>query len=232
MKLKKIASLMLAGIMAVSMLTACGTSTADDTQKPDQSEEPVVADVVSAVEKGIKAHNSDLEINVTTSQNLDAAIDKLFADESNYKINDHVIFNTMNMVFATHFDGANYNMDFTTSNFISNPDSLDWMNHAYGEPDGNRTYFDGDHTYVYAIIPVTNNAFDTLAGEEIGKALAGLENIIPANGWDDHESGALNYKNLNVDYTMYVTTEDATLANNSVVTYVMCVMRADFSARV
>ena len=229
MKLKKIASLALAGVMAVSMLTACGGNTIDDTQKPSQPEEPVVADVVSAVEKGIKAHNSDLEINVTTSQNLDAAIDKLFADESNYKINDHVIFNTMNMVFATHFDGANYSMDFEHSNFISNPDSLDWMNHAF---DDNRTYFDGDHTYVYAIIPVTNNAFDTLAGEEIGKALASLENIIPANGWEDPESGALNYKNLNVDYTMYVTTEDATLANNSVVTYVMCVMRADFSARV
>ena len=38
MKLKKIASLMLAGIMAVSMLTACGGNTVnngDDNQTPD-----------------------------------------------------------------------------------------------------------------------------------------------------------------------------------------------------
>ncbi len=40
MKLKKIASLMLAGIMAVSMLAACGDSTTDNTGDNSSSSRP------------------------------------------------------------------------------------------------------------------------------------------------------------------------------------------------
>ena len=51
MKLKKIASLMLAGIMAVSMLTACGGNTVndgDDTQTPDVTPTNTYTDTVMA----------------------------------------------------------------------------------------------------------------------------------------------------------------------------------------
>ena len=51
MKLKKIASLMLAGIMAVSMLTACGGNTVndgDDTQPPDVTPTNTYTDTVMA----------------------------------------------------------------------------------------------------------------------------------------------------------------------------------------
>ena len=76
MKLKKIASLMLAGVMAVSMLTACGGSTTNDNEQNNKPEEPTVADVVSDVKAGIKSWNSDLEITVESSKNMDAAIKK------------------------------------------------------------------------------------------------------------------------------------------------------------
>ena len=225
MKLKKIASLALAGVMAMSMLTACG-STIDDTKEPTQPQEPVVADVVSAVEKGIKAHNSDLEINVTTSQNMDAAIEEVFGTLTDFKISETVLVTTLRAVFGMKDFGSDYDLGYENSNFIDHPESLEWMNNQQT----GAVYKDGDSTWVYAYIPVHNNAFDTQAGEAIGYALRGLENVIPSAA--DDAIGSLNYENLNVDYTMYVTAQDATMSNNSVVTYVVAVLKADYSARV
>ena len=226
MKLKKIVSLMLAGIMAVSMLTACGTGTADDTQKPSQPEEPVVADVVSAVEKGIKAHNSNLEINVTTSQNMDAAIEEVFGTLTDFKTSETVLVTTLRAVFGMKDFESEYDLGYVNSNFIDHPESLEWMNNQRT----GAVYKDGDSTWVYAYIPVHNNAFDTQAGEAIGYALRGLENVIPSAA--DTDTGSLKYENLNVDYTMYVTAQDATMSNNSVETYVVAVLKADYSALV
>ena len=50
MKLKKIASLALAGIMAVSMLTACGEGT-NNGDSGSSSSQPTTASVVSTVKE-------------------------------------------------------------------------------------------------------------------------------------------------------------------------------------
>ena len=47
MKLKKIASLMLAGVMAVSMLAGCNTAS-NDPEQPNQPEDPIVTGGISA----------------------------------------------------------------------------------------------------------------------------------------------------------------------------------------
>ena len=52
MKLKKIASLALAGIMAVSMLTACGEGT-NNSNSGSSSSQPTTASVVSTVKNAI-----------------------------------------------------------------------------------------------------------------------------------------------------------------------------------
>ena len=226
MKLKKIASLALAGVMAVSMLTACGNTISDNEQNNGQTEEPVVADVVSAVEKGIKAHNSDLDITVTNSQNMDAAIEEVFGTLTDFKIDENLLITTLRAVFGMSDFGSNYDLGYANSNFISNENCVAWMNNQLS----GAVYKDGDSTWAYAYIPVHNNAFDTQAGEAIGYALRDLKNVIPAV--EDNATGALNYENLNVDYTMYVTAQDATMSNNSVVTYVVAVLKADYSARV
>ena len=221
MKLKKIASLMLAGVMAVSMLTACGGSTTNDNEQNNKPEEPTVADVVSDVKAGIKSWNSDLEITVESSKNMDAAIKKGADLNTNYKTTEENIVNTLNYVFAQKMTVAN-------SDFIDNTGVVTWLNNA--NSDGNKGYKDGDTAYAFAVVPVTNTAFDKNAGDMIGYALRDLKNIVPSK--TDNSSNALDYKNLNVDYTMYVTAQDATMANNSVVTYVIAVMKADYSARV
>ena len=221
MKLKKIASLALAGVMAVSMLTACGGSTTNDNEQNNKPEEPTVADVVSDVKAGIKSWNSDLEITVESSKNMDAAIKKGADLNTNYKTTEENIVNTLNYVFAQKMTVAN-------SDFIDNTGVVTWLNNA--NSDGNKGYKDGDTAYAFAVVPVTNTAFDKNAGDMIGYALRDLKNIVPTK--TDNASNALSYENLNVDYTMYVTAQDATMANNSVVTYVIAVLKADYSARV
>ena len=80
MKLKKIASLMLAGVMAVSMLTACGGNTTDDTQKP---EEPDVTPSTSASAQTLVSNMSkEAQNKVTAVSNgdLDAALNSAVKD--------------------------------------------------------------------------------------------------------------------------------------------------------
>ena len=73
MKLKKIASLMLAGVMAVSMLAGCSGNGTTDPENPD---DPIVVPetgVVAAVNDGQNADN-DVKITFTSDSNLDALL--------------------------------------------------------------------------------------------------------------------------------------------------------------
>ena len=74
MKLKKIASLALAGVMAVSMLTACDTASNGNTDgNDDVIVTPVPTSIVTAVNDGQSATN-DVKINFTSDATLDAAL--------------------------------------------------------------------------------------------------------------------------------------------------------------
>ena len=77
MKLKKIASLALAGVMAVSMLAGCEGKGTNNNGGNSTTEEPVVSTtpVVDAVNKGQSASN-DVKINFTTNASMDAALKK------------------------------------------------------------------------------------------------------------------------------------------------------------
>ena len=76
MKLKKIASLALAGIMAVSMLTACDTASNGNTNGGDDVVvTPAPTSIVTAVNNGQSATNK-VKINFTSDASLDAALTK------------------------------------------------------------------------------------------------------------------------------------------------------------
>ena len=218
MKLKKIASLALAGVMAVSMLTACGNTVSE--QPSTQPEQPTTTNVVSAVEAGIKSWNSDLKISVKSSANMDAAIKKGAELNTDKKTAEDNVVKTLNYVF-------DQNMNKALSNFITVPNVVPHLNNA---DSATGSYKSGDTDYAYAFVAVTKTAFDKNAGDMIGYALRDLKNVVP--GEQNTNNGVVTYDNLNVDYTLYVTSQDATLANNSVVTYVIAVLKADYSARV
>ena len=83
MKLKKIASLMLAGVMAVSMLAGCSGKGTTDPENPGS---PVVPEtgVVAAVNDGQNASNA-VKIDFTSSSSLDALLSsavKAFGENS------------------------------------------------------------------------------------------------------------------------------------------------------
>ena len=74
MKLKKIASLALAGIMAVSMLTACGeANNNDDTQKPTEPDVTPAAGY-SATFEGRLSARGNANISMSDSADLNAAL--------------------------------------------------------------------------------------------------------------------------------------------------------------
>ena len=75
MKLKKIASLMLAGVMAVSMLTACDTTSndGDDNQGGDNIVIPVDDSLATAVNNELSAAVKNT-LPITADSNLEAAL--------------------------------------------------------------------------------------------------------------------------------------------------------------
>ena len=74
MKLKKIASLALAGVMAVSMLTACGeANNIDDTQKPTEPDVTPAAGYSATFENRLSALAAS-NIDMSDSADLNAAL--------------------------------------------------------------------------------------------------------------------------------------------------------------
>ena len=74
MKLKKIASLMLAGVMAVSMLAGCKTAdNSGDNGNDDVIVTPTATSIVTAVNNGQSATNK-VKINCTSDATLDNAL--------------------------------------------------------------------------------------------------------------------------------------------------------------
>ena len=95
MKLKKIASLMLAGVMAASMLTACGdANNIDDTQKPEEPD-TTPATGYSATFEGRLGSLANSKISMSDSDALNSALQAAmeFAADNNiaydYDNNQH-----------------------------------------------------------------------------------------------------------------------------------------------
>ena len=75
MKLKKIASLLLAGVMAVSMLTACGDNTVNDPEQPNKPVEPTPAGYSSVLGDALVAENVvNRKVHMQDSNDLNASL--------------------------------------------------------------------------------------------------------------------------------------------------------------
>ena len=94
MKLKKIASLMLAGVMAVSMLTACNTANndGDDNQGDDTIVTPVDDSFATAINGELSTAQKNT-LTITADSSLEAMLNKV-AD----KFDDHALQITANQV--------------------------------------------------------------------------------------------------------------------------------------
>ena len=203
MKLKKIASLALAGIMAVSMLTACGEGT-NNGNSGSSSSQPTTASVVSTVKNAIADKNSDLVITVEENTALNNAMKKF--NEDNTKLYPEV-------------DDATVRDDVLNVVFDAFGDD-----HRLLSPD-NMTSFVNDlktnekTKYRYAVVSngagSSADSVRTLAANAIAESMKDLQNVV---GTDDNT--------MNISYTMYVYEGSMVTNDNKTEPYVVAVLKA------
>ena len=98
MKLKKIASLMLAGIMAVSMLAGCKSDSANGNNNDDNTVVvPSTSAVVTALNNGQSADN-DVKVAFSSNASFDAALKKAVENAGNYDDGDDVLTELLNLL--------------------------------------------------------------------------------------------------------------------------------------
>ena len=217
MKLKNFASLLLAGVMSVSMLTACGSTV---SEQPTQPEQPTTSSVVAAIQKGIDSHNPNLKVTVADSKMLDQRMDKIFDTASAHKDDNAMVASAVADVFDIKKDDKNFSG--SNSDFMNTANVLDTIASA---DNGKRK---DDTIWAYTLIKVTNdngNPYVT-AGDKIGEAFADAK---LSNKFDDKSAATDVLANLSANYTLYVYGGQTVQPNNDVDTYVVAVLKASYS---
>ena len=208
MKLKKIASLMLAGIMAVSMLAGCGEG--KDNTNPPASSTPATPSVVSTIESAIKAENSDLIISVSENRALATAMDKYnedYATKYQALSESDIRDNVLKKVFPSA------NLD-SGKVLLGNTAVLETSVTAGGT----------EYRYVVISKGADVSASDnlTLAANTIAAELKDLDNVFVNS----------SKANLYNDYTLYVYEGSMVNNSNKDVPYVIAVLITKTSANV
>ena len=212
MKLKKIASLALAGIMAVSMLAGCNGSSNNGTNPPASST-PTTSSLVNDVEDAIKDINPTLTISVNESTQLAKRIQqaedlytsvgidsetvrKLVADTFNIDVADYWTISAANTYGSNVTESVNYS----------------------GRKAPDTTWY----AEVYEFGDCTAAACREQALNSIANDFDGMKNEF-VNGDNDK---------LQNTYTMYVYEGKVTTGTNKVIPYVIAVLKCDTSATV
>ena len=209
MKLKKIASLALAGIMAVSMLTACGEGTGNNTNPPASSTPTTSAGLVSDVEDAIKDLNNTLTISVGENDAVENYITK-WTEQIPVTASDLTNTNAETLVEAVFNVTDAYNFYQTGVDGDLGPN----VNHA-ARTDGQKFVYYNLYTYG----AVTADACRTQAVNDIAKCMENVRNDFSANG-----------TTLRNDYTMYVYEGSVIDTSNKVNPYVLVVLISETSA--
>ena len=103
MKLKKIASLMLAGVMAASMLAGCQTTSNDQPTQPEEPTNPVTG-YSAVLESKLSAHAQD-KIDMSDDADLTAALDYVVGNVGNNAITQEFV-NTMKDGRINYIEGS------------------------------------------------------------------------------------------------------------------------------
>ncbi|OUN73853.1 hypothetical protein B5G12_06485 [Faecalibacterium sp. An58] len=190
MKLKKIASLALAGIMAVSMLAGCSNGS-NGGNGDDPIVTPNTTPIVEAVNKGQSASNL-VKINFTANSSLDSALQKAVSVYGNDATDDEVA-NAITRITGLKMvtpDAAWYrggNGTLVTNGFLNNMVKYN-QHHATGEDIGDedgKTYTQ----YGVKIFPaLTNEAALNIVANAVNEEIAKLA----ATSNDNDNDGKLN----------------------------------------
>ena len=107
MKLKKIASLMLAGIMAVSMLAGC--KTADNNGEEENPVVPVASDAVTYANDALSAKEKEV-MTFSGNTELDALLKKVATNPDNFS-SEEIEYVSKNYAVGSNLNGTGYDLE-------------------------------------------------------------------------------------------------------------------------
>ena len=222
MKLKKIASLALAGIMAISMLTACGESNTI-TEQPQQPQKPTVetSEIATALNNQLFKGQADM-LSFTSDSKLASLLNRIATDDEDFEQMDAMIKaasrpTLVDPTNATYGKSVKAIVDAAYNG--SNPE-VNMTNKAVEVEHGtNKTYL-----YVYTVDGSMTSVDQIAAAVMNGANKNGLQdevyNVIGAkNTEDDYDDHSVNY-----EYKGYAEMVKVTNDNSSDTAYVVAVM--------
>ena len=240
MKLKKIASLALAGIMAVSMLTACGGNGETGGETGGNTGNTITTSTaVSALSNAVKAYTS-ATIDVKESALMNGRLDKFFSDNTYAEIDelgggDASIQDEVESIFGKEMD------ELTAENLENNKDTSNYYFKAIEVKNVS------DAT---ALVKAANTVGEILKAADLhdeyivdgyGTTLSSNGrkggHSKPSYGWPDFDVDFdITIGDMSVsytaDYTMYVEQVTANVAGDSSVPVVIVVLKTDIAKKV
>ena len=140
MKLKKIASLMLAGVMAVSMLAACGDNSSTTTPVvPPVDDNTATSAISAALNDQLFSKQADL-LSFESNSKLASLLDRIAEDDEDFEIRDNLVSGAgrptllnpvvdvdINNIVNAAFNGTNPAVRMTNADILVNHDD----NRAY-----------------------------------------------------------------------------------------------------
>ena len=135
MKLKKIASLMLAGVMAVSMLAACGDNSSTTTPVvPPVDDDTATSAISAALNDQLFSKQADL-LSFESNNKLASLLDRIAEDDEDFEIRDNLVSGAgrptllnpvvdvdINNIVNAAFNGTNPAVRMTNADILVNHD--------------------------------------------------------------------------------------------------------------
>ena len=223
MKLKKIASLALAGIMAISMLTACGESNTI-TEQPQQPQKPTVetSEIATALNNQLFKGQADM-LSFTSDSKLASLLKRVATDDEDFEQMDALIKNAGRPTLLDPTDTVNGGKGVATivdaAYNGSNPEVNMTTGAVKANHGKNKTYL-----YVYTV-DGSMTSVDQIAAAIMndGKGLQNkVYNVIGAKNAADNDP-ATQYS-VDYEYKGYAEMVKVTNDNSSDTAYVVAVM--------
>ena len=147
MKLKKIASLMLAGVMAVSMLAACGDNSSTTTPVvPPVDDDTTTSAISAALNDQLFSKQADL-LSFESNSKLASLLDRIAEDDEDFEIRDDLVLGATRPTLLNP-NGADADIDAIVDAAFNGTNPLVTMTNApiAVNHDDNRAYL-----YVYTV---------------------------------------------------------------------------------
>ena len=184
MKLKKIASLMLAGVMAVSMLAACGESNSTTTPVvPPVDDNTATSAISAALNDQLFSKQADL-LSFESNSKLASLLDRIAEDDEDFEIRDTLVWGAgrptllnpvvdvdVNDIVNAAFNGTNPLVRMTNGDILVNHDDNQAYLYVY-TVDGsmqdvdqiaravmNGVFGNGLQDHVYDVAGIVDNGF-------------------------------------------------------------------------